>query len=68
MSKPFEQIQRAFEALLAEEKNPQPSGRVVLTPPTAEQEDYLREIERSTGSFDPNVVVGGPQSVTREVS
>jgi hypothetical protein len=40
---------------------PQPSGRVVLTPPTAEQEDYLREIERSTGSFDPNVVVGGPR-------
>lgn len=39
-----------------------PSDRVVLTPPTAEQEDYLKGIERSTGNYDPNVIVGGPRS------
>jgi hypothetical protein len=35
--------------------------RLVLTPPTAEQENYLKEVERSTGKYNPDVIVGGPR-------
>jgi hypothetical protein len=31
---------------------------VLLTPPTAEQESYLRKIERS-GKYDPEVIIVG---------
>lgn len=36
-------------------------GAVVLNPPTDDQEDYLRSIERATGEFDRSVIVGGPR-------
>lgn len=36
---------------------------VVLTPPTEDQEDYLRTIERSSDEYDPSVIVGGPRNV-----
>lgn len=45
-----------------------PSDRVrysiVLPNPTTDQQDYLDEIARATGHFDPNVVIGGPRSGT----
>ena len=39
-------------------KNSPPS---VLTPPSEEEERYLREIEKASGRYDPEVVVGGPK-------
>jgi hypothetical protein len=34
---------------------------IVLSPPTQDQEDYLRSIEQSSDDYDPNVVIGGPR-------
>ena len=34
---------------------------LVITPPTPEQEAYLRKIEAASEGYDPTVVVGGPQ-------
>jgi hypothetical protein len=36
---------------------------IVLSPPTQDQEDYLRSIERSSDDYDPNVVIGGPRQL-----
>ena len=37
-------------------------GQTIQLPrPTHDQQNYLEEIKRSTGRFDPNVVVGGPR-------
>ena len=45
--------------------SPRPSravGRTIEMPqPTQDQKDYLEEIKRSTGRYDPNVIVGGPR-------
>ena len=35
-----------------------------LPRPTQDQQSYLEEIKRSTGRYDPNVVVGGPRRHT----
>jgi hypothetical protein len=29
--------------------------------PTQDQQTYLEQIKRSTGQYDPNVIVGGPR-------
>lgn len=34
---------------------------IVITPPTKDQEEYLRRIEEATGKYDPNYVIGGPK-------
>ena len=40
--------------------------RVIKVPtPTEEQQNYLEEIRRNTGHFDPDVVVGGPRSQSK---
>ncbi len=36
---------------------------VYLTPPTQDEEKYLRSIEQSNSEYDPAIVVGGPRSV-----
>ncbi len=37
-------------------------GRVIEVPkPTQDQQNYLEEIKRATGHYDPDVVVGGPR-------
>jgi len=36
--------------------------RVIRVPaPTQDQQSYLEEIKRSTGQYDPSVVIGGPR-------
>jgi hypothetical protein len=38
------------------------SGQSIEVPrPTQDQQKYLEEIKRSTGRYDPDVVVGGPR-------
>ncbi|MGO9847546.1 MAG: hypothetical protein ACLPKT_13355 [Methylocella sp.] len=40
-------------------------GQTIDLPrPTQDQEKYLEKIKRSTGNYDPNVVVGGPRRTT----
>jgi hypothetical protein len=39
--------------------------QVIKVPkPSQEQREYLERIERSTGQYDPNVVIGGPRPKT----
>lgn len=42
-----------------------PSGsmgqKIELPRPTQDQKDYLEGIKRSTGQYDPDVIVGGPR-------
>lgn len=33
---------------------------VTLSPPTPDQEAYLRRIQERTGKYDPGVMIGGP--------
>jgi hypothetical protein len=35
----------------------------LLQPPSPDQAQHLEEIKRSSGSYDPKVVVGGPGSI-----
>lgn len=39
---------------------PQECRRVLIPPPTKDQEEYLRRIHEQTGKYDPTVRVGGP--------
>ena len=40
-------------------------GQTIDLPrPTQDQQNYLEDIKRSTGHYDPNVVVGGPRRTT----
>ena len=34
----------------------------VLTPPSKAEENYLKDIEKAGGVYDPKLVVGGPSS------
>jgi hypothetical protein len=36
-------------------------GNVLLVPPTEDQQEYLRSIERTIGVYNPDVMVGGPR-------
>jgi hypothetical protein len=38
------------------------SPPLVLSPPTPDQEAYLREIQDKTGKYDPTVVLGAPRT------
>jgi hypothetical protein len=49
----------------AADATPRKVGQSVQLPrPTRDQQNYLEEIKRSTGRYDPNVVVGGPRRPT----
>ena len=34
---------------------------VVLTPPTEDEEKYLRSIEQSNSDYNPEIILGGPR-------
>jgi hypothetical protein len=36
---------------------------VNLTPPTEDEEKYLRSIEQSNSNYDPGIILGGPRVV-----
>jgi hypothetical protein len=38
-----------------------PEGTIEFPKPTPDQQDYLKSVKQSEGSYDPNVVVGGPR-------
>lgn len=44
-----------------EYRDPPEPPRDLITPPTPEQEAYLKEIERAGEGFDPKKVIGGPR-------
>jgi hypothetical protein len=52
-----------FLALFETSRTHEPSGvnAIRLPQPTQDQLEYLTEIKRSTGQFNPNIVVGGPR-------
>ena len=37
--------------------------QVYLTPPTEDEEEYLRSIEQSNSEYDPTIIVGGPRVI-----
>lgn len=37
----------------------------LITPPTPEQEAYLKKIEQDSEGYDPTVIVGGPRCIWR---
>jgi hypothetical protein len=68
-------IQEAAEDLTMDDRKQQAraqdqSGRVskadaqkvVLAPPSAEEEKFLQSIERTIGAYNPDVIVGGPRN------
>ena len=54
--------QRPAELTLRRQAEPRPENRVVFTPPTEDEEKYLRTIELSSDEYDPSIVVGGPRN------
>jgi hypothetical protein len=36
--------------------------KVILTPPSDEEEKFLQSIERTSGDYNPDIIVGGPRN------